>query len=216
MLLCRLSYRPASGPAGTRTRNPPINNRSNPLLHIAVPVRTVGIEPTTPGWKPGVFPLHHVHEAGENKAAQEAARTGRRGKSKYPAPTHHPRRNSQESNLLPPGLQPGAHPHEPEFHCLLHGITVQLSKSSSRRPVSGHAAARWEGLEPSSPGLEPGVLAVERPPLTGAHRVRHPDGLPEKSDRLLGQTSWSHSIRTRQRRQLFAAELVFPDIAHNE
>src|SRR3954447_26612857 len=25
----------------------------------AVPVRTVGIEPTTPGWKPGVFPLHH-------------------------------------------------------------------------------------------------------------------------------------------------------------
>src|SRR3954469_11983312 len=61
MLLCRLSYRPTSGPAGTRTRNPPINNRSSPLLHIAVPVRTVGIEPTTPGWKPGMFPLHHVH-----------------------------------------------------------------------------------------------------------------------------------------------------------
>jgi hypothetical protein len=56
-----LSYRPVRGPAGTRTQNLPISNRSNPLLHIAVPVRTVGIEPTTPDWKSGMFPLHHVH-----------------------------------------------------------------------------------------------------------------------------------------------------------
>src|SRR4051812_12527558 len=69
-----LSYRPVRGPAGTRTQNLPINSRSNPLLHIAVPVRTVGIEPTTPDWKSGMFPLHHVHEAGENKAEQDAAR----------------------------------------------------------------------------------------------------------------------------------------------
>src|SRR3954471_16962362 len=31
--------------------------------------------------------------------------------------------------------------------------------SVRRAPVSGHAAARWEGFEPSSPGLEPGILA---------------------------------------------------------
>src|SRR3954471_5638175 len=31
--------------------------------------------------------------------------------------------------------------------------------SVRRAPVSGHAAARWEGVEPSSPGLEPGILA---------------------------------------------------------
>lgn len=28
-----------------------------------------------------------------------------------------------------------------------------------RTPGYGHAAARWEGFEPSSPGLEPGILA---------------------------------------------------------
>src|SRR4051795_9548896 len=32
-------------------------------------------------------------------------------------------------------------------------------RASSRAPVSGHVAARWEGFEPSSPGLEPGILA---------------------------------------------------------
>src|SRR3954449_4707273 len=60
-------------------RNLPINSRSNPLLHIAVPVRTVGIEPTTPDWKSGMFPLHHVHEAelaGVEPAASRAS-TGR-------------------------------------------------------------------------------------------------------------------------------------------
>ena len=65
-----LSYRSTSGPAGTRTQNLPVRSRSNPLLRIAAPVRTVGIEPTTPVWKTGMFPLHHVHEAGENKTAQ--------------------------------------------------------------------------------------------------------------------------------------------------
>ena len=65
--------------AGTRTRNLPINNRSNPLLRIAVPVRTVGLEPTTPVWKTGMFPLHHVHvaePAGFEPAASRAS-TGR-------------------------------------------------------------------------------------------------------------------------------------------
>ena len=134
---------------------------------------------------------------------------GGQGCSRYTTST---KRNSQESNLLPPGLQPGAHPHELEFHDvrtggveppprgpeprvlplhhvqetrrrttprLLHGTTVQLSRSSSRTPLSGHAAARWEGLEPSSPGLEPGVLAVERPPLTSAQHLRRSEELPE-------------------------------------
>jgi hypothetical protein len=40
-----------------------------------------------------------------------------------------------------------------------HGTTVQLSRSNAAHHVSGHAAARWEGFEPSSPGLEPGILA---------------------------------------------------------
>lgn len=55
------------GPTGTRTRNLSVRIRSNPLLHIAVPVRTVGIEPTTPVWKTGMFPLHHVHESGTRR-----------------------------------------------------------------------------------------------------------------------------------------------------
>ena len=40
--------------------------------------------------------------------------------------------------------------------------------------------------------------------------------LPEKSNRLLGRTSWSHEMRARQVRQLFAADCVFPDVAHSE
>ena len=55
-----------------------------------------------------MFPLHHVHE-----------------------------RNSQESNLLPPGLQPGAHPHELEF------LASRREESNLRRVVPNHACFRY-------------------------------------------------------------------------
>jgi hypothetical protein len=46
--------------------------------------------------------------------------------------------------------------------------------------VSAHAAARWEGFEPSSPGLEPGILSDWTTTacclFAGAHLVRHPVG----------------------------------------
>ena len=88
-----------------------------------------------------MFPLHHVHEAGENKTAQETARRLVRVTIEVTAPTHHPRRNPQESNLLPTGLQPVAHPHELEFpnDC----IASRREESNLHHVVPNHACSRY-------------------------------------------------------------------------
>src|SRR3954452_2896473 len=197
MLLCRLSYRPTVDPPGLEPGTRRLTIEVALFFTSPYPCGRWGSNPRHLGGSQGCFRYTTSTKRVRTKRRRRRP-NGRRGKSKYPAPTHHPRRNPQESNLLPPGLQPGAHPHELEFHCvqtggveppprgpeprmlplhhvrlrdgalkqrgrrvLSHGTTVQLSKSSSRAPVSGHAAARWEALEPSSPGLEPGVLALD-------------------------------------------------------
>src|SRR3954454_17814065 len=48
-------------PRGLEPRPPHYERGVLPVELWRQGVRTVGIEPTTPGWKPGMFPLHHVH-----------------------------------------------------------------------------------------------------------------------------------------------------------
>src|SRR4051812_33866457 len=48
-------------PRGLEPRPPHYERGVLPVELWRQGVRTVGIEPTTPGWKPGMFPLHHIH-----------------------------------------------------------------------------------------------------------------------------------------------------------
>jgi hypothetical protein len=59
--LYQLSYR-REGRLGLEPRTCRLTVEVTHFILIAA-VRTVGIEPTTPGWKPGMLPLHHVHES---------------------------------------------------------------------------------------------------------------------------------------------------------
>lgn len=65
------------------------------------------------------------------------------------------------------------------------------------QPFSGMAAARWEGLEPSSPGLEPGILAGWTTTAHAGASTAPPRELTE-SNRPVVRACWSHAIRPRQ------------------
>ena len=81
---------------------------------------------------------------------------------------------------------------------LSHGTTVELSKNDepAAHPVSGRAAARWEGFEPSSPGLEPGILAGWTTTAHAGAPSAPPRELTE-SNRPVVRACRSHAIRPR-------------------